>query len=165
MSPLVKGGIGIAVVLAVAFFMARGDAASRSPRLTAESGEVTPATGVAQNTADGAIGAAPEMGSFTPQERSRAWSALAQIATMRAALAARLDTLDDALLAARGASDRTVPCARAAVLYQSALDDRAKIVAARKELTRLMGAIPMAGVDSLSDRAAAMQPLIARSCG
>jgi hypothetical protein len=44
------------------------------------------------------------------------------------------------------------------------MDDRAKIASARKELTQLVGPMPMAGVDSLSDRAVAMQPLLTSSC-
>jgi hypothetical protein len=140
--------------------MVRGNDASSSTRLASDSGEVAAPAGVSQNATAGS----PEMGGFTPQERSRAWSALAQIAALRGELAARLDTLDGALLAARGASDRTIPCARAAVLHQSAMDDRAKIASARKELTQLVGPMPMAGVDSLSDRAVAMQPLLTSSC-
>ena len=106
----------------------------------------------------GSLTAAARALSFTQSAVSR------QIAALPGELSARLATLDGALLAARGASDRTVPCARAAALYQSALADRAKIATARNELTQLVGPMRMAGVDSLTDRAAAMQPLLTRSC-
>jgi hypothetical protein len=164
-SPLVKGASGLAAVLLVSFFMARGDASSRSTRFASESsGDVAAPAGVAENAARGAGTAGSRAGGFTPEERSRAWLALAQIAELRGNLAARLDTLHGAILAARGASDPTVLCARAALLYESALGDRAKIVAARKELTQLVGPMRMAGVDSLTDRTTAMQPLLTSSC-
>lgn len=164
-SPLVKGAVGMAAVLAVSFFMARGGAPSHSTRLASESGgDVAAPAGVTQNAAGGAAATGSEKGAFTPEERSRAWLALAQIAELRGNLAARLDTLDRAILAARGASDPTVLCARAALLYEGALADRGKIAAARKELTQLVGPMRMAGVDSLTNRTAALQPLLKSSC-
>ena len=164
---LVKGAIGVAAVLVVTFFMARGDASSSYAGVAADSGEVATAAGVARGDGSGGDGtgaANPGTGPFTAGERARVWSALAAVAARRTNLAARLDTLDDALLAARSGGDRTVPCARAAALYQSALGDRAKIDAARRELTQLVGPMRMAGVDSLAERTTAMQRSIEGSC-
>jgi hypothetical protein len=166
-SPLVKGTIGVAAVLIVAFFMMRGDSSSSYANVATDSGEVATATAVARGTGngdDGASAANPGTGAFTAGERARVWSALAAVAARRTNLAARLDTLDDALLAARDGGDRTVPCARAAALYQSAVADRAKIDAARRELAQLVGPMRMAGVDSLADRTTAASRSIAGSC-
>lgn len=164
---LVKGAIGVAAVLVVAFFVARGDSSSSYARTASDSGEVASAAGVARGVGsgdDGTGAASPETGAFTAGEKARVWSALAAVAARRTNLAARLDTLDDALLAARGGGDRTIACARAAALYQSALADRAKIDAARRELTQLVGPMRMAGVDSLAERTTAMQRSISGSC-
>jgi hypothetical protein len=163
----VKGTIGVAAVLIVAFFMMRGDSSSSYANVATDSGEVATAAGVARGTGngdDGAGAANPGTGAFTAGERARVWSALAAVAARRTNLAARLDTLDDALLAARDGGDRTVPCARAAALYQSAVADRAKIDAARRELAQLVGPMRMAGVDSLADRTTAASRSIAGSC-
>lgn len=162
---LIKGGIGTAVLLTVAFLIGEGMSAIRDARSITETGEVATAEAGPQEPGDdGATPSRDASGGFTPAQRTQVRSALARIADSRAELETHLGALDTALLAMRSAAGRADACSRADSIYQASLQDLSRIDIAREELTGLVGPMRMAGVDSLSSRAGEMAPLLKRAC-
>jgi hypothetical protein len=168
-----KRALAAAALLAIAYFGVQRVRAARETRSASAAGAVStqqPQSKViaTEDGAEGEVATASaqrtEDDGFTPEQKVEVRSALASIAESHAALAAHLDTLNSALLAARGSAGRAAACAHASSLYQSSLDDQTRIDLAREKLAGLVGPMRMAGVDSLARRAAELHPLLQDVC-
>lgn len=169
----VKRALLAAVLLAAAYFGSQRIRAAREAASAPAAGDISIQQPGAREIAAGdpsggevatASAQPAEDGGFTPEQRVEVRSTLARISQAHAALAAHLDTLNSQLIAARSSSARPAACEHASSLYQSSMDDRAKIDLARQKLTRLVGPMRMAGIDSLSRRAEELHPLLQDSC-
>ena len=165
--------IAVAAVLTIGYLGMLGVRAVRETRIESDAGALAADKPEPKASGEGAApglgGASPASGpasdgGFTPEQKAEVRSALARVSESRTELAARLDTLSSALRATRSSAGRAAACERASSLYETSLEDRAKIDLARAQLTRLVGPMRMAGVDSLSRRAAELHPLLRDAC-
>jgi hypothetical protein len=149
-----KRAIAAAVVLAAGYVGVQRVRAERANSQSAATGRVAAQQERTEGVATGGLAEAassrPTDGGFSAAERAEVRSALAGINESRIALAAHLDTLASTLSGRASDSSASDRCAHAGTLYQSSLDDIARIDLARQKLTSLVGPMRMAGIDSLA---------------
>ncbi|HEU6450634.1 MAG TPA: hypothetical protein VFT57_04385 [Gemmatimonadaceae bacterium] len=151
---VVKRAIAAALIIGAGYVGVQRIRAERASRQSVATGAVAAQQDRTEEVATGRLAEAadrrPADGGFSPAERAEVRSALASISDSRAVLVAHLDTLSSTLGGSANDSSASERCTRAGTLYQSSLDDIARIDLARQKLTSLVGPMRMAGVDSLS---------------
>jgi hypothetical protein len=151
---VVKRAIAAALILGAGYVGVQRVRAERASRQSVATGAVAPQQERTEDATSGTLAEAasgrPTDGGFSAAERAEVRSALARISDSRTVLVAHLDTLSSTLSGPANDSSASERCTRAGALYQSSLDDIARIDLARQKLTSLVGPMRLAGVDSLS---------------